>query len=213
MNRRPPPPLSLSKMEPIERYQKHAIEKLFTIEEFKECLASCEEPQIRAFFMDLCNPKYARISIIALMERHQLPMLAVQEMWRNYSLARAMQIFCGGMRIIAADIVEDAKNKTVECGLCAGLGEILGKKGHYRKCPRCKGTGEQVQPGDADARRMILESIGWTGKKSLIQQNFYTAPGIHDALEEMEQMERKQLEPPKAPVIDVETVEVGETKQ
>lgn len=78
---------------------------------------------------------------------------------------------------VLEDVAIDAKSRIVTCPACEGKKVIAVKRNSeadedggpdgeptVKQCPTCEGTGKLRKLGDADARSLVFETFGLTGK-------------------------------------------------
>ena len=190
----PAPPQSFIESK-IAHYRCQFIEQLCEQDEFRQALACAKDANIEPFLYDLMLPKYRRWTATQLAKKHEIKMERLIDIVRDYMHSKAMLALMSGIPKIAADMVQDARSTEVECPKCDGFGIIMKEGIPNRDCPRCKGSGAVRKVGDSDSRKLILETLGWTGKKGapLIQQTFINAnvESVIDDLERYETLEAK----------------------
>ncbi len=170
-------------------------------------LAQATDIRFREFLERVMDPRCKRMSLAALAKERGIPLHEMAEFWQKAQHQRALAIAQNGVIEVMEDIVYDARSKEEPCGRCDGFGVVYVEDGmgkfadveklepenpeskSIRACPQCKGTGLGHKSGDTDARRMLLETAGYTGKKSggagvQIVQNFGGA-GMESAVDKL----------------------------
>lgn len=91
---------------------------------------------------------------------------------------------------VMEDVAVDAESRDVTCAACEGLGTVAVKRDDQglptetKMCIPCEGKGKVLKPGDAVARKQVLEMMELSGKAPI------WAPGsnivaINESLEDM----------------------------
>jgi uncharacterized protein YbaR (Trm112 family) len=105
----------------------------------------------------------------------------LMEVYGRYRTSQAVRIAMDRSPTIIKHTADDAENRLVVCPRCEGLGTLdldLTReqnelktpkqiKEKIRACPECRGTGEVMQSGDMEARKLVLEVAGIAGKRGL----------------------------------------------
>lgn len=133
-----------------------------------------DEPAFRGLARDLADPKMMTVSTQGLLARHKISGARFLEIWRDHHAAEALALISPEFPALYRDIADNAKSHQVYCQVCNGTGAARAKTPSLH-CPRCKGVGVILEPGDKDSRRLMLEIAGLIGKKGptvAIQQNF-----------------------------------------
>jgi hypothetical protein len=150
-------------------------------EDIQRALASTEDPRYKEFLERLMMPKYAKVSLATIAKGCNITLRD----FNNWSSKAANQIALAkaqfGSVKITADMVEDAKTKTILCARCDGLkfvpappglpDDVLGYKmveeatatqpaKYIRDCPNCCAEGTVKKPGDQHARDKVLDMAG-----------------------------------------------------
>lgn len=103
----------------------------------------------------------------------------LMEVYGRYRTSQAVRIAMDRSPRIIEHTADDAENRQVVCPRCDGMGTLdldavqeevkagrgRAKKATLRACPECKGTGEVMQSGDMEARKLVLEVAGIAGKR------------------------------------------------
>lgn len=163
--------------------------------------------------------KHGEWSIAAILKHAGITLGELMEVYGRYRTAQAIRIAMDRSPTIITHAADDAENRMVNCPRCDGLGtldldevaEEVSKKRRaavVRTCPECKGTGEVVQSGDAEARKLVLEVAGIAGKKGPVvdARSVHYGHGVFSVESLVKGME--QLEAPQTDdTIDAEVID------
>lgn len=152
--------------------------------EFSAALTASGEPKYVTFLAARHDPAYRSLGFSALCRKFNISLQDVDDLWRSHQLHRGMMRMMNSLPDILEDVAVDARSRKVACPRCDGLAVLTSDSGLPRACPVCDGTGKVRQTGDRDARHLVFESAGLTGKRGplvAIQQNF----GLDVELEEV----------------------------
>ncbi|HLZ39384.1 MAG TPA: zinc finger-like domain-containing protein [Candidatus Sulfotelmatobacter sp.] len=138
-----------------------------------------DEPAFRALAKDLADPRLLSKPVSVLLNKNKIGAARFLEVWRDHHCAEAVALISPELPPLFRDIVNDARSIETYCTVCDGTGQP--RKGSTTiQCPRCKGHGTVMLPGDKESRRFLLEISGLTGKRgpqAVIQQNFTLPTG------------------------------------
>lgn len=186
------------------------IERLCDEPELKEALSRTQNPKLLNYLAALCNPAIRgnkRWTATSLARSYGITPGELEAVWKDSQMARALVEVVKLMPHIAKDLARDASSTLVCCPRCDGWKQITRKvKGEDQviDCPNCEGEGKVRKPGDPDARKLVLETLGWAGKNQtlnnygIIQNN--QSAGMIDELDAIDATARSI-----APPIDVES--------
>lgn len=189
--------------------------KTMDLDELKGALAFADSTKAQDFLSALLSPKFKNWSMSTIAKHHGIGIPQLRAIWRDHKLAQAMQKFTDAAPEVAADIAEDAKSSRVVCSRCDGYG-VIKQEPEYdvdgciipttpNQCPQCQGRGWMRKPGDSDARKLMLETIGFAGKRApLIQTNVTNITSVESVIEELDRTVRGEG------AVDVEYEEVLE---
>lgn len=93
---------------------------------------------------------------------------------------------------VMEDTAIDAKSTEVLCPICSGTGSVADDESAVA-CKECNGKGSVRRPGDQNARKLIFESAGLTGKGIQIDARSLTLNSM-DTLEDTLAVVRKVRE-------------------
>lgn len=146
-------------------------EALIPRDELGEALICCREDSLSRLGKMLLSrdDKFSKLTIGGLAHRLGVSYPQIMQAYTAYKREQAVVAMAREMPAIAADIAEDAKNKTVTCAACEGTGSISAgtdKDGEtiVKRCIPCEGKGTVRQRGDKDARKMALEIMEIAGR-------------------------------------------------
>lgn len=136
----------------------------------------------------LLDPANKQTSFATLYRRVGLTMADIVGWVTDYSRDISLLALNEQMPEVMADVVYDARNRTVPCLRCDETGSVTvldeqlipdsdPPKYHEvevrKRCPACFGARVVVQSGANNARELVFEASGFTGKKvPLIAQQF-----------------------------------------
>ncbi len=146
----------------------------------------------------LFDPAYKSHSMAALSERVGLKSRDLLELFRRFHIDVALITAARHAPQIMKDTIESALNTTVVCHRCDGELRVRNVDGSERQCPACKGEGTEIQWGDHQARRMVLEVAGLIGQNrrpSEVPVQGNAAPGS-DFVKTIEQAEKALADDP-----------------
>jgi hypothetical protein len=113
-----------------------------------------------------CSKKTANVSMASLAKRNGIPMDMMAEIWRSYCLSKGMMTVVSRAPEFAEEAIESAKSTNICCPRCDGEGEVESRKspGDWNPCPQCEGKRVIRKSGDANSRKILFDTVGWTGK-------------------------------------------------
>lgn len=151
----------------------------------RAALAQATDIRFREFLERAMDPRCANWSLAAIAKERVIAYHEMADFWNKAQHARALTIAQDGIVDVMEDIVYDARTKQTPCDRCDGFGVVYVEDGmakfdesiekldpqdpksrSIRTCPMCAGHGTMRKMGDVDARRQLLETTGYTGKKS-----------------------------------------------
>lgn len=207
----PPPPAALppaaaeDRKYDRERYIdavfSHFIENLGELDELKDALAFSESPKAHDFLADLVNPANVQHTVTYLARRDGLNAASLADIWRSYNLSKGILTMVGAAPAVSADIAADSRSSRLACSRCDGFGVLKDSPetdadgeivpGTATICPQCAGKGYTRKSGDNDARKLMLESIGWIGRRGQdvnvnVNVNSHSIESVLDDLERQE---------------------------
>lgn len=142
-----------------------------TREELAEALVSSTDPKERQLgkMLNSYDTKWRNLTVAGLAHRCGVGYDAIMRQYKEFKRLQSVVAIAREMPAIAADIAEDAKNKTVTCATCGGTGSVSAgddKDGQtiVKRCIPCEGKGKITQRGDKDSRKMALEIMELVGR-------------------------------------------------
>lgn len=99
-----------------------------------------------------------------------LPYKRVVECYRDMKRLEGVVAVAQRLPKVMEDVAIDAESKELTCASCEGTGQHIVKRDEQglpletKKCLPCEGKGLVVKPGDAVARKQVLEMMELTGK-------------------------------------------------
>lgn len=172
-----------------------------------------DNKSVSALVDRLLDPEYANVSLGTLCQRSGLSLHQLMDFFRKTKLDEGLIRAFKHVPDMLEDTAKDALRTEESCWKCQGDGEIpvVGDdeddEGEESKspCPECKGKGSIVVPGNTDARKLMFETAGLTGKRGpLIAQQFNLGTGV-DSQEDVMKSVHKLMG--RGEVVDAEIVE------
>ena len=186
------------------------IDKLVPRSELASALSSQSDQRFILLVQRLLDPDYSKHKLSTLCRSLDLNIRDMVEGFRDAKILEGWLRASLHLPDVMEDVAIDAKSRQVVCARCEGSGKIFRGKGDDAEqvnCPECSGDGQVRKSGDKDARNLMFESIGLTGKRGpLIAQQFNTLDGT-ESLETLMKATQPLLGGPKpalpaAPVVD-----------
>lgn len=168
-------PLKTNKGTALESFEKAAGGRDAVIDTLS--VATLDKKQ--QHFLDLLtDPKRSKDSISKIARDAGVSPLAVLDMFRSASFARANAIAMARMADALPDIVDDLASKSIdakiECTTCFGSKQIA----EGVNCPTCFGKGVIFRSSDLDRQKIILESTGVSKKSGGVNLNIQQNVGV-----------------------------------
>lgn len=160
----------------------------------------------------LLDPSFRASSLPRLAERAGVKYAAVLDAFRRYKHDEAMVTAARHLPKVMEDTAIDAQSRREQCWVCPdGSGKVMkrervpnpeyGSPDHpdvaefvdvdvERTCANCYGHGWVRISGDPDARKLVLEAVGITGKRGPVvaqQFNYGSLPSPEDDLKVIDQ--------------------------
>lgn len=193
--RTPVPILNRSKKNP-QNILIRRLESTVGRESLMTALEDVPDQRIQTLLMMMTDPSYAVCTLPVLVKKCGLTYRDVVDHFRRYKLDEGLMKFYEHVPQVMDDVGEDAKSVTKRCFRCDGE-KVITVRRRQKTCPECDGKGTVRLKGDIDARKLVFESIGLTGKRGpLIAQQFNTLDA-GDSLEALMGNARARLEAPK----------------
>lgn len=137
-------------------------------------LATAKDPRFQAFLERLSLPQFSRYRLSTIAKGCDISLPEFAGFWQSSQHMRVLLKAQSATVDVIDDISADAKSQFILCERCDGFGtlflsdgdkEMLSSEEKIRVCPACSGEGKVRRPGDADARKMLLEIAGHIGGK------------------------------------------------
>lgn len=163
------------------------------LDELKMALAHDTSPKVMAFLAAIIDPRKMSTDICTLAKRHSIGLTEMIQIWRSYHLTSALTVHIESSPAIAADVVIDARSIKICCPRCDGAGMIRVTRKDvvdWLDCPQCEATGSVRKVGDAKARDLVYQTIGFTKAGGLgvsvnISNTSSTVESVIDELENL----------------------------
>ncbi len=159
-------------------------------------------------------------STAAVLKHVGITLQDLMDVYGRYRVSQAVRIAMDRSPRIMEHTADDAENRKVVCSRCDGLGTLdmdaareevqeKRRKAIVRTCPECKGTGEVVQSGDAEARKLVLEVAGIAGKRGPMvdARSVHYGHGVFNVeslVKGMEQLEAPETAPEDRSILEAE---------
>ena len=168
-------------------------------DEWRLALELAQSPNTHALRAALADPVNRRTSVAVLAARFGITPTHLAEIWRGYKLHAALGKAIDSLPALVEDMIADAMSSQVTCPVCGGEGEVRPDGGSAQKaknraqgrvCTTCNGTGTVRKPGDASARRLLFDAVGWRQASAPIQVNTLSAGyGVENMIDEIERLQ------------------------
>lgn len=179
---------------------------------------------------DICVPWRRQETLTTLAWKRGIKASEMIDAIRRHRLDLAMLQASGHLPEVVESAVEDSKRHPIQCPKCEGEGQLARKSKdsageevvEWQPCKLCKGAGTVMEPGDAQARRLVAEMLGLVGKGggagtviNVNQQNQTLsvgaeAGGLEELLARTKAHQLAAPQPQQATVLSVEKVEEGD---
>lgn len=140
-----------------------------------------DNQRVESLVARLLDPEYANVSLGTLCQRSGLSLHQLMDFFRKTKLDEGLIRAFKHVPDMLEDTARDALRTEESCWKCQGDGEIVADGDEEvvkSPCPECKGKGSIVVPGNTDARKLMFETVGLTGKRGpLIAQQFNLGGG------------------------------------
>lgn len=169
--------------------------------------------RVEALVARLLDPEYRDVALGTLCERVGLSLHQLMDFYRKTKMDEGVMRVHKHVPDILEDTAKDALRSEESCWKCQGEGELLtasddedDEEQTKSPCPECKGKGSIVVPGNTDARKLIFETIGLTGKRGPLIAQQFNLGGASDSQEDVMKSVHRLMER-KGGVVDAEIVE------
>lgn len=180
--------------------------------EFREALENAPDAKYQQLLTARLSPQHQNTTFMRLCHNFGISLQDVHELWRHHQLHRAMIEMSNVLPEVTRDLGEDARSRLAYCPRCDGLGYVTDtgegsedapagadSRGEGRRvCPACEGARKVRVIGDKASREMLLESVGFIGKKSPlvnINQHFGLDSELGDLLAASQRVIHPEREP------------------
>ena len=136
-----------------------------------------DNKSIGALVDRLLDPEYAKVSLGTLCQRSGTSLHQLMDLFRKTKMDEGLIRAFKHVPDMLEDTAKDALSKEESCWKCQGDKEIT-VDDETSPCPECKGKGITIVPGNTEARKLMFETTGLTGKRGpLIAQQFNLGGG------------------------------------
>lgn len=151
-------------------------------DEMKDALGASSDPRALHLLRLMSDPRTRNNSIGSLRTAAKLSRMDLVDIFRDHKLSEAMIGLISKTPELFNDVAGDAMSRSLPCRTCKGFQVIKDMDtGETVECTPCDGSGVEKVPGDKDARKIVFEVLGLTGKQGPLvqvntQNNFGSAP-------------------------------------
>lgn len=199
------PSTSIARRDPLAK----RLEKNIKRDEIAAVLShhTHDNPRVQALMERLLDPEYKDVAIGTLCANVGLSLHQVVDFFRKTKMDEGLIRAYKHVPDMLEDTAKDALRTEESCWKCQGEKEIE-KDGVKSLCPECKGKGAIVVPGNTDARKLMFETVGLTGKRGpLVAQQFNFGPGTDSQEDVLKNVHRLMKGKDEQGVVDAEVVE------
>lgn len=150
----------------------------------RHALALSRDPRFVEFLRRLSAPRYSRWRLETIAKSCEISLPQFAEFWKSAQQMRALAIAQDGAVEVMDDLVEDAKRQRGICDRCDGYGFVKVEADDpfreidesrpdampTRECPKCLGKGMLLKEGSSEARKLLFETAGLSGKRAPMVQ-------------------------------------------
>jgi hypothetical protein len=135
-----------------------------------ECLRYCDDKRLLRFAHAIADPANSDRELDVIYRECGLSVLDLLSAFRRFQLDLAMLDLFESLPAVSRDAARVALSRRGNCRRCDGLKRVQDEKeGAFRMCPECRGRGYIRVPGDPQARAVVMEAAGITGKRAVVQ--------------------------------------------
>jgi hypothetical protein len=150
---------------PVRADRDRAVQCFFeAVPSFDDAMLMSGDERFYRLHSALQDEVYRRTSPGRLCRNFGISFQDLVRLWWNHNLLWGKIQMLNHLPDVMADIAVDALSREGPCPRCDGIGHVMRENGQA-PCPACAGSGKVRVPGDADARRMLLEIIGLIGPR------------------------------------------------
>ncbi len=130
-------------------------------------------PRVNQLVQMLLDPTYVNHAMGTLCSKVGLSLHEVMDYFRKTHMDVGLMRLYKHVPDVLEDVAEDAKRSIKTCWKCFGDGKVPKNKEESAECPECGGKGKLMVKGDDNARKLVFEAAGLTGKTGpLVAQQF-----------------------------------------
>lgn len=175
----------------------------------KLALSSVDTIPAQKFLAYLFNPKLKKTPIETLAKRCGIGIPQLRDIWRSARLDQGLLALLNEYPETMKDVARDARSTREACKFCGGTGQIvdehqppiivrMGKRGEepttkpaLTRCHSCDGEGWVRKAGDRDARQLMGEVLGVSGKKAPVFASTTNIFSVESVIAEIDQMQTR----------------------
>lgn len=146
-------------------------------EDLKLAISTCDKPRFQLLRERLRGRK-TTWNMAELFKDCGITLKDLMEVYTAFKGVQAKAKIAHHMPDVAETTARDAISQQDLCPRCNGAKQVditdsVGNIVNRKDCPRCKGTGEITIPGIESARKLVFETMGFTGRNApLVAQQF-----------------------------------------
>ena len=140
----------------------------------KKAIELTDNPKLRMLYAALNNPALYNSSFADLCRRCKVTIVDLVGAWRHFHIAEGMANAIHHVPQVMEDVAVDALTRVIKCPDCEGDGKVANtspKRMPDYICRTCHGDGIVRIKGDDNARKLLFETMGLTGKDARVVQN------------------------------------------
>ncbi len=177
----------------------------------KTALVIVGTPQAEKFLAFLFNPRKRKTPIEVLAKQCGIGIPQLREIWRTARLDQGMMALLNAYPKAMEDVAKDSRSTREACKFCSGSGRIVDENApqrverprliHRKKreevaepepvlisCHSCRGRGWVRKSGDKEARALMGQILGVSGKPAPLFASNVTNISVESVINEIEQM-------------------------
>lgn len=195
-----------------------------TSNQVRRALALSTDVRFKEFLSRLSAPKYKGRSLATIAKSCDIQLPEFAQWWQSAQKMRLLARAQEGLAEVTEGIIAEARSKLEVCGRCDGYGwqyadenipeshtpQPLANMGGRRikTCQQCRGEGKVLSNGSNEARKLLMDMTGLSGKKGVSvtvnTNNTFGGMGVESAVERFSSV--------KFSVMDADFTQVEETE-
>lgn len=168
----------------------------------KTSLIAVDHPAARRFLAYLFDGRKRRTPIETLAKMAGLGIPQLRDIWRQARLDEGLLALLNEYPRTMKDVALDARSTREMCKPCGGSGKLIDESRpalrnrndvavpFYIDCPPCNGKGWVRKPGDKDARQLMGQILGVSGKAAPLVNTSVTNITLESVINDIESMSK-----------------------